>query len=164
MSKINKVKSYARQDGSAFYRKSIRINGEKIEKVFSRKIDAERWYQDKKREKELLENGLSILKSDITVSEFSKDWHEKRKSNGKPLSSWVSDDGRLRKWILPEFGTREMNKITTKEWDSFFDELVSDQLVAPATRNRIRSLANKMYMMELGRVYSLIIRFELFLN
>lgn len=145
MSKLKKTKSYARLDGSAFYRKAIRINGEKIEKVFSRKVDAERWYQDKKREKELLENGLSVIKSDITVSDFANQWHEKRKTNGKPFSSWLSDDGRLKKWILPEFGSREMNKITTKEWDAFFDGLVADELVAPATRNRIRSLANKMY-------------------
>lgn len=38
-----------------------------------------------------------------------------------------------------------MNKITTKEWESFFDGLIADELIAPATRNRIRSLANKMY-------------------
>ena len=38
-----------------------------------------------------------------------------------------------------------MNKITTKEWESFFDGLLADELIAPATRNRIRSLANKMY-------------------
>ncbi len=85
MSKINKSKTYSRNDGSSFFRKSIRINGEKTEKVFSRKVDAERWYQDKKREKELSENGLSLIKSDITVSDFSKNWHEKRKINGKPL-------------------------------------------------------------------------------
>lgn len=145
MSKLKKIKSYSRQDGSSFFRKTIRINGEKIEKIFSRKVDADRWYQEKKREKELLENGLSVIKSDITLSDFAKQWHEKRKSNGKPFSSWMSDDGRLKKWILPEFGNREMNKIATKEWDSFFDGLVADENVSPATRNRIRSLANKMY-------------------
>ena len=145
MSKLKRTKTYARLDGSAFYRKTIRINGEKIEKVFSRKADADKWYHDKKREKELVENGLSVVQTDITVSDFAAQWHEKRKSNGKPFSSWMSDDGRLKKWILPEFGSREMNKITTKEWDCFLDGLVADELVAPATRNRIRSLANKMY-------------------
>lgn len=119
MSKLKKTKSYSRQDGTAFFRKTIRINGEKIEKIFSRKADADRWYLDKKREKELLESGLSAVKSDITLSEFAMHWHEKRRSNGKPFSSWMSDDGRLKKWILPEFGSREMNKITTKEWDLF---------------------------------------------
>ena len=140
-----KNKTYSRNDGSVFHRKSIRINGEKIEKVFSRKVDADRWYQEKKREKELFESGLSALKADITVEDFAREWHEKRKANGKPIGSWISDDGRLRKWILPEFGDREMNRITTKEWEHFLDSLVGDELISPATRNRIRSLLTKMY-------------------
>jgi len=145
MSKINRTKTYSRQDGSTFQRKSIRINGEKIEKVFSRKVDAERWYQDKKREKELVENGLTLVSNDLTVEAFAKNWHEKRKSNGKPFSSWSSDDGRLKKWVLPAFASRIMNKVTTKEWESFLDGLVADEHVSPATRNRIRSLLTKMY-------------------
>ncbi len=145
MSKKVVQKSYARNDGSTFYRKTIRIQGEKIEKSFSRKVDAERWYQEKKREKELVENGLSIGKSDVSVADFASSWLEKRKLNGKPMSSWESDETRLRKYILPHFGHREMNKISTKDWESFLDGLVADDLVAPATRNRIRSIANKMY-------------------
>lgn len=145
MSKINKTKTYTRNDGSTFQRRSIRINGEKIEKVFSRKADAERWYQDRKREKELVENGLSVVNNDLTIEAFAKSWHEKRKSNGKPFSSWSSDDGRLKKWILPTFASRVMNKISTKEWESFLDGLVADELVSAATRNRIRSLLTKMY-------------------
>lgn len=141
----NKQKAYLRQNGTVFYRKSIRIQGEKIEKVFSRKADGDRWYLEKKREKELVENGLALLKSDILVSDFANAWLEKRRLNGKPLSSWESDETRLRLYILPEFGSREMNKITTKDWEGFMDGLVADELVAPATRNRIRSLANKMY-------------------
>ncbi len=38
-----------------------------------------------------------------------------------------------------------MNKITTREWEAFLDGLVAAELVAPATRNRVRSLLNKMY-------------------
>lgn len=127
------------------HRKTIRIHGERIEKTFTRKIDADRWYNEKKREKELTENGLAIKNEDITVADFAKDWHERRKLNGKPLSSWSSDDGRLRKWIIPKFGHREMAKITTLEWEIFLDGLVSEEEISPATRNRIRSLATKMY-------------------
>jgi integrase len=145
MSKLNKTKLYARQNGSSFYRKTIRINNEKIEKVFSRKVDAEKWYQDKKREKELLENGMSLPSTDLTLQAYALDWLEKRRLAGKPLGSWESDEGRLRKYILPQFGHREFNRISTKEWEIFLDSLVADQLVSSATRNRIRSLATKMY-------------------
>ena len=84
-------KTYTRQNGTVFYRKSIRIHGEKTERSFSRKADAERWYLEKKREKELEENGLSLPKTDVLVSEFADAWLEKRRLNGKPLSSWESD-------------------------------------------------------------------------
>ncbi len=138
-------KIYKRQDGSNFFRKSIRINGEKIEKSFSRKVDSDKWYTEKKREKELVESGLQLEREDIQLSDFAKIWLERRKQNGKPLSSWESDEARLRKYILPEFGEREMSRISTKEWETFLDDLVSAEKVAPATRNRIRSIANKMY-------------------
>lgn len=140
-----KIKSYTRADGSTYYRKAIRINGKKYEKTFSRKVDADKWYQEKKREKELIERGLSPNQSEITVAEFAAEWHEKRKLNGKPFSSWSSDSGRLKKWILPFFGHREMGKIQTIEWEQFLDGLVAEEDLAPATRNRIRSVATKMY-------------------
>lgn len=127
------------------HRKTIRIHGERIEKTFTRKVDADRWYLEKKREKELVERGLALKNDKITVESFAKEWHERRKMNGKPLSSWSSDDGRLRKWILPKFGHREMGKISTLEWETFLDGLVAEEEISPATRNRIRSLATKMY-------------------
>lgn len=130
---------------SSSYRKAIRINGEKIEKRFSRKSDADRWYSEKRREKELVENGLSLPTQEITIQEYSSMWLNSRKLAGKPLGSWESDETRLRKYILPQFGHRDLKRISTKEWESYLDSLVSNDLVAPATRNRIRSLATKMY-------------------
>lgn len=130
---------------SSFYRKAITINGKKIEKRFTRKSDAERWYSEKRREKELIENGLSLPTEQITVKEYSSKWLESRKLAGKPQSSWESDKTRLRKYILPQFGHRGLNQIPTKEWEFYMDSLVSDELIAPATRNRIRSLVTKMY-------------------
>ncbi len=140
-----KNRSYLRQSGSTFYRKAIRINGVKIEKSFSRKVDAEKWYADKKREKELVENGLDLPKTARLLNEFSAEWLEKRKQNGKPMSSWQMDEARLRLYIVPEFGGRPLQMISTREWESFLDGLVSKSKVSPATRNRIRSLATKLY-------------------
>ncbi len=145
MSKKVASKKYKRQNGVLFFRKAIRIQGQKIEKSFSRKADSERWYLEKKREKELMEGVLSVDKTDISLQEFAGSWLEKRKLNGKPLGSWESDETRIRKYIVPQFGSRELNTISTKEWECFLDGLVADELVAPATRNRIRSIANKMY-------------------
>lgn len=139
------IDSSCRQSTKASHRKTIRIHGEKIEKRFSRKVDADKWYIEKKREKELVERGISLPKSEITVQEFAMNWLERRKLNGKPTSSWNSDEGRIRKYILPEFGQRFLNRISTKEWEMFLDDLVAKEVIAPATRNRIRSILTKMY-------------------
>ena len=127
------------------YRKTIRIHGEKVEKTFTRKSDADKWYHKKKQEKEYLHGGLKPKESEMLLANFALSWLEKRKANGQPFSSWSSDEGRLRKFILPAFGQRCLNKISTKEWESFLDGLVSKEIISPATRNRIRSLASKMY-------------------
>lgn len=127
------------------HRRTIRMNGEKVEKTFSRKADADSWYFNKKREKECLSSGLSLPKEEILLQDFSNLWLQKRKDNGQPFSSWFSDHGRLKKYILPVFGKKWLNKITTKEWENFLDNTISSHEVSPATRNRIRSLACKMY-------------------
>lgn len=142
---MSKVEKNKQSSESNCYRKAITINGKKTEKRFSRKSDADRWYSEKRREKELVENGLNLPTEEISVQEFSLKWLESRKLSGKPLGSWESDETRLRKYVLPQFGHRELNRISTKEWESYLDSLVSDDLIAPATRNRIRSLATKMY-------------------
>lgn len=136
---------YLRQDGTVGYRRSVRINGKKIEKKFSRKQDADRWYLEQRREKEVLEAGLQVEAEELTVSEFSRRWLEKRKGNGKPRSSWESDEQRLRLYILPFLGDRPIGRISTREWEDLLDGLVSKQKIAPSTRNRVRSVASKMY-------------------
>lgn len=127
------------------YRRTIRINGKKIERTFSRRQDADQWYLERKREKELCESGMAPTQSDICLNDFAAQWMEKRKSNGKPFSSWSSDEQRLRLYVLPRFGDRTMSEISLKEWEDFFDDIVAEDEVSPATRNRTRSLATKLY-------------------
>ena len=57
--KKSKSGNYSREGGSTCYRRTIRIRGKRTDKVFSRKQDADEWYQEMKREKERVENGLA---------------------------------------------------------------------------------------------------------
>jgi integrase len=127
------------------YRRTIRIGGKKIEKTFSRSSDAERWYQERKREKKLLESGLALPTSSVSLGEFAMRWLDKRKANGKPQSSWENEESRLKIYIVPQFGHRSLQSILTREWETFLDDLVGKDLVSAGTRNRIRALLSKMY-------------------
>jgi integrase len=143
--KKSKAGTYLRETGSSCHRKTIRINGKRFEKVFTRKQDADEWYAEMRREKERVEGGLSKQPVEVLVKDFAAQWLERRKANGKPLSSWTTDEQRMRLYVLPQFGSRQLSKISTREWEDFMDDLVSSETISAATRNRIRSLASKMY-------------------
>ncbi len=127
------------------HRAFIRINGRLISKSFSRKTDADRWYAEMKREKELIESGLKTKLQDCTLRDFSENWLAARRSNGQPLSSYQQEEARLRLYILPVFGTRDIATISTVEWERFMNELIPAHKLGPATRNRVRALLSKMY-------------------
>ena len=142
-----KKKAYTRVDGSQSYKGEVSINGVRITKRFSRLADLDRWTQDKKREKELVESGLCAPSNllEIKLSDFSETWLAKRKQQGKPEGSWLADSERLKKWVKPSFGERVLQKISTLEFENFLDKLVSIAKLSPSTRNRVRSLLHKMY-------------------
>jgi len=137
--------TYKRADGSICYRRSVRVNGRRVEKVFARKVDADRWYSLTRQEAELNGAGLPVKHEDPTLAQFAMTWLEKRKSNGKPLSSWLSDERRLRIFIVPKFGDRLLKEISTREWEHFLDDLVAVDGKSAGSRNRVRSLLTKLY-------------------
>ncbi len=127
------------------YRSFIRINGRLVSKTYSRKTDADRWYAEMKRQKELVEAGLTSELRSMTLNEFAIAWLSARRANGQPLSSYQQEEARLRLYIQPAFGTRELETIGTTEWELFLDKLVAKHDLNPATRNRVRALLSKMY-------------------
>jgi integrase len=142
-----KRKAHVRKDGSPSYKMEIRINGQRLTKRFSRIADAEKWYAEKKREKELVESGMSAAGSGIEtrLCDYVEIWMEKRRQQGKPLGSWLTDGERLKKWVQPIFGTRSLQKISSQELETFLDKLVTKEGLSPTTRNRVRAVLHKLY-------------------
>ena len=79
------------------YRKEIRINGRRHTQRFDRSADAERWYLEKKREKDLRESGTSLPSEllEVSLEQYAAAWMKKRIDQGKPYSSWSTDQDRL---------------------------------------------------------------------
>lgn len=127
------------------HRRFIRINGKLLGKRFSRKADADRWYCEKKREKQIVESGMQTASEPVLVSQYAGQWMATRKAQGKPESSWHTDERRLRIHILPAMGDRVIQRITRREWSEFLDLLVSRHGLHPTTRNRVHALLRKMY-------------------
>lgn len=133
------------QPNNSSHRAFIRLNGRLISKSFSRKTDADRWYAEMKRQKELIESGLKTELRSSSLRTFAEGWLAARKDNGQPLSSYQQEEARLRLYILPAFGGRAMETISTAEWEKFLDGLAPKFELSPATRNRVRAMLSKMY-------------------
>jgi integrase len=127
------------------YRKTIRINGERISRYFSRKTDADRWYHEQRRRKELVQSGVELLIESPPLNEFANSWLKTRLTNGQPLSSYNQEATRIQNYVLPAFGSRKLSEIQSSEWEQFLDGLISKHQLAPATRNRVRAMLSKMY-------------------
>ncbi len=127
------------------HRRFIRINGKLISKSFSRKADADRWYAEIKRQKELDEAGLDFKANGTPLSEYTERWLRTRLANGQPQSSYVQEEARMRLYVLPEFGGRDIDRVTSSEWERFINELGPKYQLGPATRNRIRAMLSKLY-------------------
>lgn len=127
------------------YKKEIRINGKRIAKRFTRIADAERWYAEMKRAKELARSGLAPQSQDVLFADYAATWLARRKQQGKPLGSWMTDEERLRKWVLPVFGQHVLQRINSQELEAFLDRLVAKEGLASGTRNRVRAVLHKLY-------------------
>jgi hypothetical protein len=111
---------------------------------FSRKTDADRWYMEKRREKELVKSGLRPHLIFKQLGEFAKDWLLSRKVQ-HPITTWKNEEERLSKFVLPEYSTRNLHEIQTGEWESFLEGLVTKLGRTPSTCNRYRTMLHKIY-------------------
>ena len=127
------------------YRRFVRIDGKRVSRTFSRKQDADRWYQDQLVFKERLAAGFASHASTTTLASFAAQWLENRKLNGQPAGSYHQDEARLRLYVLPAFGNRILDTIKTREWEVFLNRLLKEKKLSPASRNRVRSLVSKLY-------------------
>ena len=127
------------------YRRHIRINGKLQSKRFLRKTDADRWYNEQLRKKQLIESGLEEEVFSETFKSFAEKWMSSRKANGQPRSSYRQEISRMEKYLYPVFGHRILETIHTREWDQFLNSLVTGEGLSPATKNRIRSMISKLY-------------------
>lgn len=87
----------------------------------------------------------------MTFADYARDFMAWARVNHR---SWTKDDSRLSR-VLPVFGERKLDEITTADVERFLDGLTKgERAVSPATRNRYRDLLSGMFKraIRLGRV------------
>jgi integrase len=127
------------------HKRYIRIGGKLIGKQFTRKSDADAWYAARRREKELLDSGLATPVHEQSLKEYAEHWMKARIAQGKPQSSWKTDERRLKLHVFSEMGDRLLSRISRKEWEAYLNSLVTQKGLSSGSRNRVRALMSKMY-------------------
>jgi integrase len=129
---------------SAKIRKTVRIGGKRVSQYFRTKAAADQWYRKMVDEREAARAGIDAEPEDVTLIDFAKKFIAKRVRTYDHNVA-INDEQRMRAYILPKFSNRILSKISSAEWRTFFDEIVTVQGKSRATANRVRALASKMY-------------------
>lgn len=112
-------------------RKTIRINGQLVQKRFTNNEDAAEWYASQLRKKKRIEAGLdeSLGPQIITVSEYATIFMRRRVSEEKVVKgTWRSDGQRFQDYILPLMGDKVLQSVKSEEWTRALN-LIQDEPV-----------------------------------
>lgn len=127
------------------YRRFIRgLNGRLVSSPeFGTKAEADDWYDKEKKLKKLYKGGLSATVEDITFMNYAaKIVRERLKTHG--YATHVSDEQRLRDYLLPELGELLLYKITPQKMRRVLKK-VTDSGLSPKTRDRVKALASAIF-------------------
>ncbi len=135
--------SYKRKDGSKSYRKTIRMSDGVKQENFTRIEDANKWYANKLRDKELFRAGISPEIKVVSFGDYAREWIKKREESGNP--TWRQDSSRLRTYYIPILEDTVLSSINPEKWEYIFQRISDSQCFSNATYNRHRSLIHKIY-------------------
>jgi site-specific recombinase XerD len=143
-----RYQTYTRKDGSIAYIVDTRnAEGRKVRKVFDRLSDADEYHAKLRLERIRLNAGLPVPITEKRCKDFLDQWMEQRKAEKQPMSSWVSDEQRIRFYIKPAFGMMLMSRVQTHQVQRFLDSLIQKYKISPRTRNIIRGVMHRAFSM-----------------
>lgn len=129
------------------HRRYIRLNGRlKKSPLFSNATDADRWYNEKLREKQHIHEGVPLPTDDRTTLKlyFHSIWLPARKKKYSK-ATWGSDEQRFRDYIEPVIGNLKVSKINTIQVRGCLIQITDKHDLSIQTRNRCRSLLSKIF-------------------
>ena len=127
------------------YRRFIRIDGRVVSSPrFTKKRDADQWYDQVKRQKNFAKFGLKAASDkELLFLDYARSWMKDRVAR-YPMATWSTDDQRLRDYLLPEFADIPIAKITSKMIRATLKR-ITDEGKSIKTRTRVKALASKIF-------------------
>ena len=136
------------------FRRFIRV-GKRLEASpkFSKKSDADAWYNQMLRKKHFERHDLQLPKdkNEITVIQYSRKWLDKRENEQNyPKSTISSDEQRLRDYILPILAEYPLSRVRSEDIRSLLEKISrvgfrkKDFRISGQTRDRVKALLSAM--------------------
>lgn len=129
------------------YRRNIKIEGRIVSSPRftgkDGKKQADDWYAEKRKEKELISRGMRASHAP-TFLDYTRLWL-KRRMETYPMSTWASDEQRLREYLLPELSQIRMDRITRTLMRDVLMRVQKSHELSITTRTRIKALASKIF-------------------
>jgi site-specific recombinase XerD len=97
----------------------------------------------RRRSREKARAERAAQRARVTFEEYGKDYIAWARTEHR---AWAKEDSRLTARLLPAFGPRKLDEITTADVERFLDGLRrGDRAVSPASRNRYRDQLSGMF-------------------
>ena len=138
-----------------FYRRFIRVGDRLVSSPrFRKKSDAEEWFHQMRRKKQLVRDGIEISNADESPPffEYARDWFNKRRE-AYPPSTTTADDQRLKDYILPFLSELPIASITSAHIRNLlteistpgFREKMKGKGISTKTRTRVKALLSVIF-------------------
>lgn len=133
-------------------RKTIRIGGKRVSQYFRTQEAASRWYRKMADQRDLVRSGMDPEVEAVTLRQRAA-LHIAKSFKEDDHNVYVNNEQRMRDYVLGyeqpgaaiPFADRELGSLTTAEWKTLLEEIVTVKGKAKATSNRVRALVSKMY-------------------
>ena len=123
-------------------RRTIQINGKRIERTFATKALADEWITSMRKKVARVKAGLPAALDEETLLVYCGRWIQLRE---KKSDFWRQDESKLRKHILPRLGDYRMRAITKYDLENALHDIRHENNFSEASFNRYRGLLHLIF-------------------
>ncbi|MBL7545596.1 MAG: site-specific integrase [Bdellovibrionaceae bacterium] len=139
------------------YRRFVRMGNDLISSPrFTRKSDADEWYEQMKRRKQFVSQGMVAPRKKnegLKFIDYAREWMKNRMAN-YPQATWQSDEQRLRDYVLPYLSEAIIDRISSRDVREVLEK-VTELGNSTATRVRVKALLSKIFSDAFNKEYVL---------
>jgi len=134
----NEGSIYKRKNGS--WRAQVTLDGQRLNYSAKTRKECQEWIRSVLVE---IDDGMKYANTQLTVKEYLESWLLSKKASLKP-ATWTHYNKLARNYIIPALGNKKIRDLETNQIQSFYNQLVSNNVGAYTVRKIHTSLHSAM--------------------